>query len=68
MSNDNELFIERRDDGKYKVLKPNAERASAVTDTQKEAIKRARELNPGAAIHVERVRKVGPGPDKWRKP
>lgn len=26
------FYIERRDDGKYKVLKPDAERASAVTD------------------------------------
>lgn len=68
MSDENELFIERRGDGKYKVLKPKAVRASAVTDTQKEAIDRARELNPDATIHVERVRKVGPGPDKWRRP
>jgi hypothetical protein len=62
------LFIERKSDGNYRVLKPNAERASAVTPTQGEAIARARELNPDAAIHVERVRNVGPGPDKWRKP
>lgn len=67
MSKD-KFFIERRPDGEYKVLKPNAERASAVEHTQKEAIARARELNPNAAIHVERVRHVGPGPDKWRKP
>jgi hypothetical protein len=63
-----EFFIEQRDDGKYKVLKPDAGRASAVTDTQREAIERARELDPDAAIHVERVRNVGPGRDKWRKP
>lgn len=62
-----EYFIERRDDGKYKVLKPGADRASAVTDTQKEAIDRAKELNPDAARHIERVRNVGPGPDKWRR-
>ncbi len=64
---DDKLFIERRDDGKYKVLKPDADRASAVAATQKEAIERARKLNPDAALHVERVRKVGPGRDKWRK-
>ena len=64
---DDEYFIERRDDGKYKVLKPHAERASAVAETQKEAIERARQLNPDAAVHVERVRNVGPGRDKWRK-
>lgn len=66
MGND-EFFIERRDDGKYKVLKSDAERASAVTDTQKEAIERAKQLNPDATIHIERVRDVGPGRDKWRK-
>ena len=64
-----EFFIERDGaNGPYKVLKPNAERASAKTDTQVEAIARARQLNPEATIHVERVRNVGPGRDKWRKP
>ena len=62
-----EYFIERGDDKRYRVLKPNAERASAVADTQQEAIERAREMNPDATLHVERVRHVGPGPDKWRK-
>jgi hypothetical protein len=66
MSKDNEFFVERRDDGKYKVLKPGAERASAVTDTQGGAIDRAKELNSDATIHIERVRDVGPGRDKWR--
>jgi hypothetical protein len=65
---DDKFFIERRDDGKYKVLKPGAERASAVTDTQKEAIDKAKILKPGATVQVERVRDVGPGRDKWRKP
>jgi hypothetical protein len=64
---DDKLFVEQRPDGRYNVLKPNAERASAVTDTQAEAIARAKQMNPGAAIHVERVRDVGPGRDKWRK-
>lgn len=66
MSKDN-LFIEQRLDGRYNVSKPNAERPSAVTDTQAKGIARARELNPDAAIHVERVRDIGPGRDKWRK-
>jgi hypothetical protein len=61
-----EFFIERRDDGKYKVLKPGAGRASAVEDTQGAAIDRAKELNPDATRHIERVRNVGPGRDKWR--
>ncbi len=60
------FFIERRDDGQYKVLKPNAERASAVSPTQAGAVAKARALNSEAAIHIERVRNVGPGRDKWR--
>jgi hypothetical protein len=59
-------FIERRDDGQYKVLKPSAERASAIAPTQADAISRARAMNPEATIHIERVRNVGPGRDKWR--
>ncbi|MBA3897677.1 MAG: hypothetical protein H0X36_11220 [Sphingomonadaceae bacterium] len=62
-----EFFIERREDGAYKVLKPAAQRASAVEQTQGAAIGRAQALNPAATIHVERVRNVGPGRDKWRK-
>ena len=67
MSKENEFFIEQRPDGRYNVSKPDAERPSAVTDTQAEGIAKAKELNPDAAIHVERVRDVGPGRDKWRK-
>jgi hypothetical protein len=64
----NELFIEQREQGDYAIRKPGSERASAVLPTQKEAIDRARELNPNAAVLVERVRdtNVG-GRDKWRK-
>jgi hypothetical protein len=68
MSND-PLFVERRPDGRYNVSKAHAERASAVTGTQKEAIDKARAMNPGGPIHVERVRNVETGHrDKWRKP
>ena len=63
------LFVERRSQGDYAVRKPNADRASAVLPTQADAITRARQLNPGAAIHVERVRTTSKGgPDQWRKP
>jgi hypothetical protein len=64
----NEVFIERREEGDYAVRKPGSERASAILPTQAEAIERAREMHPDAAIHVERVRdtNVG-GRDKWRK-
>ncbi len=65
----NELYVERREEGDYAVRRPGSERASAVEDTQAEAIQRARELEPGAAIHVERVRDTDQGGrDKWRKP
>ena len=65
----NNLFVERRPEGDYAVRKPNSERASAVAPTQAQAIERARQLNPDAAIHVERVRNTtGGNPDKWRKP
>ena len=62
-------FIEQRDQGDYAIRKPNSERASAVLPTQREAIERAREMNPSATISVERVRHTtGGSPDKWRKP
>lgn len=63
----NEFFIEQRDDGRYNVLRPNADRASAAADTQAEAIAKAKQIDPNATIHVERVRDIGPGRDKWRK-
>ena len=66
MSQD-EFFVERGGDGKYRVLRPDAERASAVAKTQKEAVERAKALDPNATVHIERVRNVGPGRDKWRK-
>ena len=65
---ENRFYIERRDDGKYKVMRPNAEKASAVTDTQREAIERAREMDPGKSPDVERVRYTRRGtPNKWRR-
>ncbi|HTR29528.1 MAG TPA: ImmA/IrrE family metallo-endopeptidase [Puia sp.] len=68
MANKNEYFIERREEGDYAVRKPNSDRASAVEPTQEKAIERAKEMNPNAAIHVERVRHTDKGyPDKWRK-
>jgi hypothetical protein len=62
------LYVERRPQGDYAVRRPNADRASDVLDTQREAIERARELNPGHSPVVERVRNTDRGhPDKWRK-
>jgi hypothetical protein len=65
----NEIYVERRPDGQYAVTRPDADRASAITQTQAEAIQRAGEIAPTAAIHVERVRDTNVGhPDKWRNP
>lgn len=47
---DKRIYVERRPEGDYAVRRPDAERASAVEPTQKEAIDRARELNPTATI------------------
>lgn len=70
MSNKNkdQFYVERRDAGDYAVRRGGADRASAVEPTQREAIERAKQINPSAPIHVERVRDtdVG-GRDKWRK-
>lgn len=64
-----ELYIERRDEGDYAVRRPGSDRASAVLPTQAEAIERAKEIDPNAAIHVERVRDTSRGGrDKWRNP
>lgn len=63
------FYIERRPQGDYAVRRGGSERASAVESTQGDAIDRARELDPEAPIHVERVRNTDAGhPDKWRKP
>ncbi len=68
MASKNNLYIERRAQGDYAVRRPDSQRASAVAPTQAQAIERARELNPNAAVHVERVRHTDAGsPDKWRK-
>jgi len=65
-----ELFIERREQaGDYAIRRPGAPRASATEPTQAEAIERARDMEPNAAILVERVRNTDRGSrDKWRKP
>lgn len=62
------LRVQKRSDGRYEVRKPGAKRASAVKDTQTEAVERARELDPGTAPIAKRVRKV-PGEKRgtWRK-
>ena len=64
-----EIFVEQRPNGDYAVRRPNSDRASAVTPTQREGIGRAGEIAPSARILVERVRNTSVGGrDKWRKP
>ena len=65
-----ELYVERREqEDDYAVRRPGAGRVSATADTQAEAIDLAREIEPSAAIHVERVRNTSRGGrDKWRNP
>ena len=66
---DDQLFIEQREQGDYAIRRTNSERASAVLPTQAEAIERAREMNPEKPPLVERVRNTSGGHrDKWRKP
>ena len=61
------IYVEQRPGGDFAVRKEGSSRASAVKPTQGEAISRAKELAPDGEIHVERVRKVGDGRDKFRK-
>lgn len=68
MASEDQLYVERREQGDYAVRRANSQRASAVAPTQAEAIARARELNPAGRPVVERVRNTTAGhPDKWRK-
>jgi Uncharacterized protein conserved in bacteria (DUF2188) len=67
MSKD-KYFVEKRDQGDYAVRTAHSQRASAVCETQAEAIARTKELSGGDMPHVERVRHTTKGgPDKWRK-
>ena len=38
-----------------------------MTDIQEAGMTKAKDLDPNATTHVERVRDVGAGRDKWRK-
>lgn len=47
------MYVERRSEGDFAA---GSQRASAVAPTQAKAIERAREISPGVAPDVERVR------------
>lgn len=67
MSTRNHYYVEQTDDGHYAVRSEDSDRVSGVFDTQREAIERAKELNPHDHPDVERVRVTDRGArDKWR--
>jgi hypothetical protein len=53
MAKHDELIIEPRDDGRWGIKKPHAERSSDVKDTQKLAIRRAKRLAPEGDIKLK---------------
>jgi hypothetical protein len=55
MAKHDELIIEIRDDGRWGIKKPHAERSSGIEDTQKEAIDRAKELAPEGDIKLKGI-------------
>jgi hypothetical protein len=71
----NSRHVVQRDDGRWDVRKPGAQRASATADTQAEAIDRGREIlvNDGGGelrIHgvngqIRDARTVSPGNDPY---
>ena len=66
--NKNAFYVEPNDDGGYNVTRGGASRASAVTDTQKQGIDRAHEIDPSAPVHIARVKHTDKGePDQYRK-
>lgn len=52
MAKNSEVFVKKHPSG-WAVAKPNAERASAVFETQAEAIRRAREIAGRGTVHIQ---------------
>lgn len=48
----NDVYVVRHKDG-WAVKKPNAERSSAVLDTQEDAIERAQKLAGRGPVHIQ---------------
>ena len=55
MGKHNEYFVVPRKDGTWAVELPHAERASAVEDSQKAAIKIAHKFSPEGVVHVKQT-------------
>lgn len=66
MTTNKTYFVEPREEG-YAVMAEDAERASALTRTQAQAIAKAKQLNPNKTPHIARVEETTKGkPDKFR--
>jgi hypothetical protein len=62
------IYIEPRANGQFAVMRPNAKRASALCDTQAQAIRTAKVMFPDVKPDVARVRATQGGrPDQFRK-
>ena len=66
MSKD-KIFIEHRPSGGFGAKHEGGARSVITAQTQREVIEQTKAKYPEAAVHVARVREVGPGPDKFRK-
>jgi len=67
MTTNKTYYIEPREHG-YAVVAENAEKASALTRTQAQAIAKAKQLNPDKKPHIARVEDTTKGkPDKFRR-
>lgn len=67
MATDKHYFIEQTEDGKFAVRAKGSKRASALAETQEEAIRAAKRLNPNDNPDVERIRnREQAGRDQWR--
>ncbi len=55
MGKHNEYFVVPRDDQKWAIKLPHAKRASAVEDSQRDAIKTAQKLSPEGVVHVQQT-------------
>jgi hypothetical protein len=65
---DKRIHVEQRGHADLAVRRANSKRASAVESSQAEAIDRAKQIEPDASVHVERVPHTSKGePDQWRK-
>ncbi len=53
MGKHNEYFVVPRKNGTWAVELPHAEKASAIKDTQKAAIKTAHRFSPEGVVHVK---------------